>query len=192
MKTVEEIRGIRESIDAISVCLDGNVSNAIARHTEQLNDNMLIGRAWLGQLLKYKGEPYPYTLDKDIKGEDDIKPAVDKCKVGDGKIYNVSPTGMAALREDLRKICDDIIDIEENVNVQSQSARAMHIAFNHITNARFYAGYILEAIKKRSDVLAEIEALDGEKKLTDEMKERRNTLFKWITADTIEVPEDED
>ena len=161
----EQIVTMRKQLDALAVLMENLTSEErISRWVRKAHESILIGRAWLGKVLKEMGEESPYKKDGRRKRVEDIEPASDKAGITDYPklpdewaidIGNVSYVEkIDFLREKIGEIAKDLKGM---VFVDWFDAPLHYLFFfgehsySHLTEARFWLGYELQRIKELNE-----------------------------------------
>jgi hypothetical protein len=151
---IELLRTARVQNDSIKLVAN-NKGGAVPQILLEVMHSLKMGRAWIGECLKFEGAQYPYEEDSNRKEVKDIKPSSDKA------MY------------ERHIIVDDISDnselrimiaewIELLVKLKADSFEEMRFTYEqaivHLTEARFHLGFILGVIFNIEKLKEEIAA----------------------------------
>lgn len=129
-------------------------------YINNIHNSLRLTKAWLGVMLKELGEKDPYdvkTLWRYIQTVEEIMPATDVAIVSDsdeGVEYakqlamftNLNPIEkIDFLRKELKTIIEEEDDFSEEAPYIEQE---QSFAYQHLTEAKFYLGFILQEFKE--------------------------------------------
>lgn len=151
----EQVRKLRVELSKINISSEKSNNSTIDMFAEHARVNLLLGRNWLGEALKYTGELYPYEKDENRKNITDVKPAVD---VAEEKI-TIDVTNVediSIVRQMLEK--DAILAIDQSSGKVSVD-RAIDISKMHFSNVRMLLGNILGVLRDVNQAKSAIEQI---------------------------------
>lgn len=178
MTAVENIRELRKSIDSYVLRQHGK-SKKVAFLMSQVELELSLGRAWIGEMLKTLGEPYPYTKDSERKTVEDIKLPADASS--DKVLVAVDQVEQNSV---LRIAIDAfIVGVEScsNLHVIPSYQRAVTNAIHHLGNARIILGYILGHVKLIDDM---VKAVSSYNELSKNVPEKVKSIRVYLNEDT--------
>ena len=165
---IQQVKLLRVKVDGLGKLVDEDIYEEIlCEEAEKAYDSLLLGKAWLGKILGHIGENTPYINDGNRKSVGDIEPAADMSKglkfgFKEGKVIissedvkwsteaihdpDIITQKVDVLREEVKKIVTDI----ENLDFESRNrelAIARTQAYVHLSEARFWLGFLLRVIR---------------------------------------------
>lgn len=157
---INKIKNARVGLSQIEISTEGTTNSKVFSFAEQVDLNIKLGRAWLGEALKGLGNPYPYETDANRKSVEDIKPAADVSE--EIIVVNVIDVERnSKLRENLDNL---ITGLEEEKAGKEMVDYPVKVAVEHFKNARIFLGFILGNVRETTSINDELIRLYQNKK----------------------------